>query len=141
MRAISEREEGLKKAKESTDFALKEAEKVRKELDSRLAELKTEIKERMDEARSAARKEKDALLDDARKSAAAITESAKKEIEAERVAALRDMRRRVSEISILTTEKVLKNVVNVGVNAQITDKYLGEVEKERPDLKLGADKN
>lgn len=139
--AINEREEGLKRTRESTDLARLEAEKIKKELDSRLADLKNEIKNQLDEARKAARKEKDSMLEDARRTALAITESAKKEIEVQRAEALRDMRRKISEISLATAGKMLNNTVDQRLNGELAEKCLVEIEKNGPDLKIEADKN
>ena len=134
MNAINEREEGLRRTMESADHAKKEAERIKDELNARLADLKTEIKEQLDEARKAAAKEKEAMLSDARKRTALMMESTKKEIEAEKNAAMRDIRRKISEISMLTAEKILSNSVDADANAGIAEKYLAEVEKERPEI-------
>ena len=127
--AINEREEGLRRTMESADQARKEAEKIKDELNERLADLKTEIKEQLEDARKTATREKEAMLDDARKTAASIIASAKKEIEAERVSALKDMKRKVASISMMTVEKLMSDSVDEKKNAELTEKYLAEAEK------------
>ena len=139
--AINEREEGLRIARESTDQARIEAERVRDELNSRLAGLKSEIKEQLEDARKTAAREKEAMRADARKSAAGIIASAKKEIEAERAEALRDMKKRVAEISLMAAGQVLRKNMNSKANEELAGQFLAEIEKDRPDLKAEAGNN
>lgn len=129
MDAINEREEGLRRTMESADYARKEAEKLRDELNARLAGLKTEIKEQLEDARKTAAKEKESMLEDARKSAASIIASAKKEIEAERASALKDMKRKAARISMMAAGKILADSVDEKKNAALAEKYIAEAEE------------
>lgn len=139
--AINNREEGLRRNIEGADNARKEAEKIKDELNTRLADLKSEVKEQLEKARAEAAREKESIMAEARKSAEAITQAAKKEIEAQQKEALREMRKRVSEISLLAAGQVLRKTLDQNSNAELAGKCLEEIEQNRPDLKMDARQN
>jgi F-type H+-transporting ATPase subunit b len=93
----------------------------------------------MDEARLAAQKETDLLVEEARRSAGIIVESARKEIEAQKTEAARELRKKVSELAVLAAERILLKQLDHRANTDLAGRYLTELEKERPELKLGAD--
>ncbi len=136
MQAVDERERALKHDRHTAETARAEAEKIKTELDSRLADLKAEISRRMDEARVSAEKEKDLLIEEARKSASVIVESSKREIEAQKVEAARELRTRVAELSVMAAERILVQKLDHRENTVLSARYLAELEKERPELKL-----
>lgn len=137
LQAVAERERAIKHDRESAEAARAEAEKLKAELDARMAELKAEIQRRMEESRQAAEKEKDRTLEAARLGAAAVVESAKKEIEEQKAEAVRELRGRVAELSLLTAEKILMKTLDGRTGAELSARYLAELEKARPDLRLG----
>lgn len=136
MHAVDERERALKHDRHTAETARAEAEKIKAELDSRLADLKAEIGRRMDEARVSAEKEKDLLIEEARSSAAAIVESSRKEIEAQKIEASRELRLKVAELSVMSAERIMMKQLDHKASTDLASKYLAELEKERPELKL-----
>jgi len=136
MQAVEERERAIKHDKESAESARVAVEKLKSELDAQLAALKGEIQRRMDEARASAEKEKDLLIEEARRSAAAIVELAGKEIEAQKTEAARELRGKVAELSVMTAERIMMKQLDHRANTDLASKYLAELEKERPDLRL-----
>jgi len=136
MQAVEERERAIKHDRNTAETARAEAEKIKNELETRLAELKAEIGRRMDEARVSAEKEKDILIEEARKSAGIIVESSRREIEAQKNEAARDLRNKVAELSVLAAEHILMKQLDHRANTDLSSKYLAELEKERPGLRL-----
>ncbi|HCC47902.1 MAG TPA: ATP synthase F0 subunit B [Elusimicrobia bacterium] len=136
MQAVEERERALKHDRNTAESARAEAEKIKVELEARLAELKAEIGRRMDEARLMAEKEQDVLIEEARKSAGVIVESARREIEAQKLEAARDLKNKVAELSVLAAERILLHQLDHRANTDLASRYLAEIEKERPELKL-----
>ena len=134
--AVEERERAIRTDRQTAETARAEAEKVKAELDARLAELKAEIARRLDEARTAAGREQDVLIEEARRSAAVIVETARREIETQKLEAARDLRNKVAELSVLTAERIMLKQLDHRANTDLASKYLAELEKERPDLKL-----
>ncbi|PJA15169.1 MAG: ATP synthase F0 subunit B [Elusimicrobia bacterium CG_4_10_14_0_2_um_filter_56_8] len=136
LQAVDERERALKHDRHSAETARAEAEKARAELDAKLAGLKTEIGRRMEEARVSAEKEKDVIIEEARKSAGMIVESAKREIDSQKIEAVREIRDKVAELSIMVAERILINKLDHKANTDLSSRYLVEIEKDRPELKL-----
>lgn len=136
MKAVEERERGIKHDLHLAETSRAEAEKIRVELDGRLAELKAEIGRRMDEARVSAEREKDVIIEEARRSAGAIVESSKREIESQKAEAARDLRSKVAELSIMAAEHILLKQIDHRANTDLSSRYLAQLEKERPELKL-----
>ena len=137
MQAVEERERAIKHDRRSAETARAEAEKIKAELDAKMAELKAEINRRLDEARLLAEKETDVLIEEAKKSAGIIIEASRKEIEAQKAEAARELRNKVVELSMLAAERILVKQLDHRANTDLASKYLAELEKERPDLKLG----
>ena len=136
MQAVNERERAIKHDRHSAETARADAEKLKAELDVKLADLKSEIGSRMDEARVSAGKEKDLLIEEAR-AAAGIVESSRREIEAQKTEAARELRSKVAELSVMAAERILLHQLDHRANTDLSSKYLAELEQERPDLKLG----
>jgi F-type H+-transporting ATPase subunit b len=136
LHAVEERERAIKHDRSAAETARAEAEKARAELDAKLAELKAEISRRMDEARAMAEKEKDILISEARKSAEVIVDAARREIEAQKTEAVRDLKNKVAELAVLAAERIMLKQLDHRANTDLASKYLAELEKERPDLKL-----
>ena len=136
MDSVNERERALKHDRLTAETARAEAEKIKAELDAKLKDLKAEIGRRMDEARVLAEKEKDLLIEEARASASVIVESSKREIEAQKVEAARELRTKVAELSVMAAERILVTKLDHRENAVLSARYLAELEKERPELKL-----
>lgn len=137
LQAVEERERALKHDKHAAETARAEAEKARAELDAKLSELKGEIARRMDEARVSAEREKDILIEEARKSAGVIVESARREIESQKAEAVRELKNKVAELAVLAAERILLKQLDHRANTDLASKYLAEIEKEKPELKLG----
>jgi F-type H+-transporting ATPase subunit b len=139
MQAVEERERSIKHDLQAAEAARAGAEKLKAGLDAQLAALKAEIQRRMDEARLAAEKETDLLIEEARRSAGIIVESARKEIEAQKAEASRELKKKVAELAVLAAERILLKQLDHRANTDLAARYLGELEKESPDLKLGAE--
>lgn len=137
MQAVEEREHAIKHDRRSAETARAEAEKIKLELDTKLAELKVEIQRRMEEARLSAEKEKDILIEEARRSAGIIIESSRREIEAQKTEAVSELRNKVAALSIMAAEHIIMKQLDHRANTDLASKYLAELEKERPELKLG----
>ena len=137
MRSVEERERAIKHDRHTAEAARAEAEKIKADLEKRLADLKAEIARRLDEARVSAEKEKDLLIEEARRSAALIIDNSRREIEAQKAEAARDLKNKVAELSVMAAERILLHNLDHRANTDLASKYLADLEKERPELKLG----
>lgn len=138
MAAVEERERAIKHDRHVAEAARAEAEKAKAELEAKLAEMRAEVSRRLEEAHAAAEQEKDLLIEEARKSAAAIVETSRREIEAQKLEAARELKGKVVELTVLAAERILLKQLDHRANTDLASKYLAEIEKERPGLKLGA---
>jgi F-type H+-transporting ATPase subunit b len=138
LQAVEARERALKHDRDAAEAARVSAEKVKAELDTRMASFRKEVQSRMDEARAAAEKEKDVLIEEARKSAAVIVETSRREIEAQKLEAARELKNKVAELSVMAAEHILMKNLDHRANTDLASKYLAELETERPELKLGG---
>ncbi len=136
MQAVEERERAIKSDLHAAESSRAKAEKLRAELDAQMAAMKAEVRRSMEEARISAEKEKDILIAAARKSALIIIEAGRKELDAQRQEAARDLRKRVAELSVMAAEHIMMKQLDHRANTDLASKYLAELEKERPDLKL-----
>lgn len=136
--AVEERERAIKHDRRTAEEARAEAEKLKADLEARLAEMKAEIQRRLDEARVSAEKDKDLLIEEARRSAALILETARREIETQRAETARELRNKVVELSVLAAEHILLKQIDHRANTDLASKYLAELEKGKPGLGMGV---
>jgi F-type H+-transporting ATPase subunit b len=136
LHAVEERERAIKHDRHSAETARAEAEALKADLEERVKSFKAELNHRAEEARLAAQKETDLLIEEARRSAAVIVEAAAKEIEAQKAEAARGLREKVAELSVLAAERILLKQIDHRANTELAARYLGELEKERPEMRL-----
>ena len=136
MQAVDERERAIKHARSSAETAHLDAEKMKAELEARLTDFKAELGRRMDEARISAAKEKDLIIEEARRSAGLIVAASRQEIESQKADAVRELKNKVVELSLTVSERILMHQLDHRANTDLASRYLAELEKERPDLKL-----
>ena len=65
-----------------------------------------------------------------------MLESAGREIEAQKLEAVRELKNKVAELSVMAAEHILMKQLDHRANTDLASKYLADLEKERPDLKL-----
>lgn len=128
MKAVEEREHAIKHSRESAENARVEAEKIKNDLEGRLAALKAEVEARLDEARAEGNRERDLLIEDARKSAALVLETAQKELEVRKNELTRELRNTVAELSFMAAEKILMKSVDAKSNRELVAQFLKEME-------------
>ncbi len=138
LHAVEERERAIKHDRQAAEAARAESEKLKADLEARLAEMKAEIQRRLDEARASAEKEKDLLIEEGRRSAALVLETARREIETQRAETARELENRVVELSVLAAEQILLKQIDHKANTDLASKYLAELEKGKPGMGLGT---
>lgn len=136
MKAVDERERALRHDREAAEKARAEAEKIKAELDARLAALKSEVEARLDESRQAAAREREQVIEYALKSGAMMLETARNEIAAQRAELARELKGRVGEMALLAAERVLAKNIDHKANAELVDKFLKELETKDAKYRL-----
>ncbi len=107
--AVSEREEGIKDALASAEKARQEMENLQADNERVLKEARAEREAMLKEARELKNKMIDDAKAEAQQEANKLVAQAQAAIEAEKKAAVADLKSQVAEISISIAEKVLKD--------------------------------
>ena len=130
LKAVNDREEGIRQALESAESARKEMQNLQADNEKLLKEARAERDAMMKEAREV----KEKMITDAKEQAQAeankIIASAQAAIESEKRAAVNDLKNQVAELSIEIAEKVVRQELSA------KDKQLKLVEGMLEDVKL-----
>lgn len=126
--ALEQRENDIKADREAAENARKETERIKAELDARLAELSRETRSVLAEAAQEGKKERDAIIAAARDNAQQLVERARQEMKGEQIRLFGELRREIAGISLLAAERVLQKQVDASVNQTMVDGLLKEIE-------------
>ena len=137
MKAVEEREHAIRHDREGAEKARCEAEKIKADLDARLAAFRTEADRRLEEARAEGDRERVLIIEDARKSAALLVETAKRELEAQKNDLEKELKGKVAEIAFMAAEKVLLKIIDQKANKELVGQFLKELESKGAKYKLG----
>jgi F-type H+-transporting ATPase subunit b len=137
MKAVEERERGIRHDREAAEKARTEAEHIRTELDARLAAFKAETERRLEEVSAEGHRERDLIIEEAHRSAALLTDSAKKELEAQKNDLENQLRSRVGELAFMAAEKVLFKTIDQKANKELVGQFLKDLEGKDPKYRLG----
>ncbi|PWK20609.1 F0F1 ATP synthase subunit B [Xanthomarina spongicola] len=125
--AVSDREEGIKKALASAENARKEMENLHADNERILKEARAERESLLKEARDIKNKMIDDAKGEAQTQANAIIEQAQAAIESEKKAAMAELKNHVAGLSIEIAEKVVRaELSNKDKQIQLVESMLGE---------------
>ncbi len=128
--ALEKREAQIENDKQTAAQARESAEKLKQELDARLAQITDEAAKKMAAAVKTGETQRDQLLAQAKAQADRLVEQAKAQIEAEKNKALADVRGEIASISLLAASRVVERQVTDATANQIVDSVLAEVAKK-----------
>ena len=128
--ALEKREAQIENDKQTAAQARESAEKLKQELDARLAQITNEAAKKMAAAVKTGETQRDQLLAEAKAQADRLVEQAKAQIEAEKNKALADVRGEIASISLLAASRVVERQVTDATANQIVDSVLEEVTKK-----------
>lgn len=128
--ALEKREAQIESDKQTAAQARESAEKLKKELDDRLAQITDEAAKKMAAAVKTGETQRDQLLAEAKQQAQRLLEQAKAQIEAEKNKALADVRGEIASISLLAASRVVERQVTDATADQIVENVLEEVTKK-----------
>ncbi len=137
MKAVEERERGIRHDREGAERARLEAEKIKAELDAGMAALKIEMDARLTEARASGVRERDLIIEDARKSAALLINTAKMELESQKNAMVAELKDKVAELAFLAAEKVLQKNIDQKADKELVSRFLKDLGSRDGRYKLG----
>ena len=125
--ALESREQQIAQDKLQAQQAREAAEKIKSELDEKLAQIADEAAKKMAEAVNMGETQKEQLLAAAKEQSERLAEQAKAQIEAEKNKALSDVRGEIARVSVLAASKVIEQQLNEDAAKAVVDRVLAEV--------------
>ena len=126
--ALEKRETQIASDKQTAATARKEAEQLKQELDSRLAEISKEAAQKMAEAVKIGEAQKEQLLSDAKAQTEKMLEQTRQQLEAEKNKALAQVRGEIASISVLAASRIIEQQVKDNKLAgQIVEQVLTDI--------------
>lgn len=125
--ALESREQQIAQDKLQAQQAREAAEKIKSELDEKLAQIADEAAKKMAEAVKMGETQKEQLLAAAKEQSEHLAEQAKAQIEAEKNKALSDVRGEIARVSVLAASKVIEQQLNEDAAKAVVDRVLAEV--------------
>lgn len=125
--ALESREQQIAQDKLQAQQAREAAEKIKSELDEKLAQIADEAAKKMAEAVKMGETQKEQLLAAAKEQSERLAEQAKAQIEAEKNKALSDVRGEIARVSVLAASKVIEQQLNEDTAKAVVDRVLAEV--------------
>ena len=125
--ALESREQQIAQDKLQAQQAREAAEKIKSELDEKLAQIADEAAKKMAEAVKMGETQKEQLLAAAKEQSERLAEQAKAQIEAEKNKALSDVRGEIARVSVLDASKVIEQQLNEDAAKAVVDRVLAEV--------------
>lgn len=125
--ALESREQQIAQDKLQAQQAREAADKIKSELDEKLAQIADEAAKKMAEAVKMGETQKEQLLAAAKEQSERLAEQAKAQIEAEKNKALSDVRGEIARVSVLAASKVIEQQLNEDAAKAVVDRVLAEV--------------
>jgi F-type H+-transporting ATPase subunit b len=125
--ALDERERSIREALESADRAREEAQAQMAEHEKKLAEAETQARQIVAEAREAAEKVGAQIVDEARNEAQRTADRASASIEAEKRAALAELRNAAADMAVQAAGAILDAELDAERNRKLADDFIGRL--------------
>ncbi len=129
LKAISEREEKIKRDIEEAEKKFKEAEELHRRHQQALEEAEYRVRQLLSEGREYANRVRDDIIAKANVEAQKIFESARLEIENQKIEAMNELKQIVADLSIQVAEKILEETVDKDKNQKLIDQLIQKLPK------------
>tara|TARA_B100000809_G_scaffold260725_1_gene308196 strand:- start:2977 stop:3474 length:498 start_codon:yes stop_codon:yes gene_type:complete len=129
--ALDERERSIRDALESADRAREEAQAQHAEHQQRLAEAESQARKIVAEAREAAEKVGAQVVADAKEEAERTVQRAHAAIEADKRAALAELRREVADMAVGAAGAILNAELDAERNRKLADDFIADLPDAR----------
>jgi F-type H+-transporting ATPase subunit b len=130
LNAIESRENYVRETLEKANGANEEAQQLLEKHQKMMREANEEVKKILDESRQLGEKAREEVLQKARNEADALLQRAQKEIENQKVAALKEMRAMVADLSVKITEQILKEKIDAKKQESLIDQFIDEISNQ-----------
>lgn len=136
LKLIDERETKLKNELETVGKNKEELEKLKKEYEDQLLEIKTKAQILLEEAEKKGLQIQETILKTAQDKARQIFEKGKDQLEFEKEKLLADLKKEVGSISLLMAEKLLKQSVDKKVQEKFLQDFLADMKDYKKEKLL-----
>ena len=128
IKALEDRENKIAQDKKDAQDARDAAVKIKAELEARLENIAKEAQEKMRSVEALAAAEKDNIIKEAKRTSAVIVDQAKVEIEAQKNAALQDVKKEIADIAVSAARKIAAVKVDAAADEQLIKNTLKDIE-------------
>jgi F-type H+-transporting ATPase subunit b len=129
--AIAEREAAMKAEREGAEAARKDAERIKAEMESEMAKLTAKNAEMLAKAQRDSENLRAELKASAESEAQKIREKTLAELAEEKRRLVTEIRKEVSDLSVLAAEKLMRKSVDDGVQKSVLDQFFKDIEKQK----------
>jgi F-type H+-transporting ATPase subunit b len=129
LKALQEREDGIRKAIEDAAGAKKSAEDLKIQYEQELAKAQDKAAGLLSQAKTEALKLREQMLKDAEQEAHRLMEQTKRQLEEEKNKLSRELRQDVASLSIRVAEKLLRHSVNAKEQDALVQGFVKDLEK------------
>jgi len=126
--ALDKRAKLIAESIEAAEHSKAEAEKLTSEYQARLKEAREQADDIVARARKAADSAKSQAAEEGKEKREELVAAARRDIEAETRRSLDRIRKEVAELTVLTTEKVVRKTLNAEDQKRLVDEALAEVD-------------
>jgi len=127
---IEEREARMRGAGEAAERARQEAERLRAELEARLAHGEAEMKEMLSRAQRDGEAMKSELKKEAEGESRRLMERTRLQLEEEQRRLVAELRREVASLSVEAAERLMRKSVDPGVHKGVLEEFFRELDRK-----------
>lgn len=125
--ALEKREEQVRTNKETAQQARLDAQRLKAELDEKLAHISEEAAQKMAQAIKIGETQKDQLLSEAKAQAESLINQAREQITAEKNKALKEVQNQIAQLSVLAASRVIEQEISSSSAQRAVEEVLQEV--------------
>lgn len=125
--AIDEREAKMREEREKAEAARKDAERIQKELEARLASAADEAKGIVAKAGQEGEALRSRLKADAEAEAKALLDKTRAQLDEDKRRIVSDLRKEVAELSLAAAERLVKKSVDQNTQKTVLDQFFSEL--------------
>ena len=130
IKALKDREDGIRKAIDDAASAKTSAEQTKAQYEQELAKAQDKAAQFISQAQAEAQKLRDQMMKDAEAEARRLTEQTKRQLEEEKLKLSRELKQEVASLSIRVAEKLLRHSVNAKEQESLVSGFMKDLDKE-----------
>jgi F-type H+-transporting ATPase subunit b len=130
IKALKDREDGIRKAIGDAATAQKTAEQLKVQLEQELAKAQDKAAGMLSQAQAESQKLREQMVKDAEAEAHRLIEQTKRQLEEEKSKLSRELRQEVANLSIRVAEKLLRHSVNAKEQETLVAGFIKDLDKE-----------